>query len=96
MTNAESSLFFSEWAEEINLSILNNKSLCLAVFSCQRELIYVNSPMHILLKDAPFEMKLFLVFRTPEQEWNRRSLKNSSALKMTFPKRAQPMNPVVD
>jgi two-component system sensor histidine kinase/response regulator len=58
MNNTESSLLFSEWAEEINLSILDNKSLCLAVFSCQRELIYVNSPMRTLLDDAPFERLL--------------------------------------
>jgi two-component system sensor histidine kinase/response regulator len=48
-------MLFSEWTEEIELSLLNNKSLCVALFSCEGELLFVNPAMSSLFHDDPIK-----------------------------------------
>ncbi len=43
----------SDWTEEFNVTLLNNNSLCVAVFSTDRELLFANNSMHALFKLEP-------------------------------------------
>lgn len=47
------SLIFSDWEEEINSSLLENRSLCVALFSCDGQLLFANNAMKLLFKDEP-------------------------------------------
>jgi signal transduction histidine kinase len=49
---------FSDWQAEFNHSYINSKTICIALFSCQRELLFANKLMHSLLKDKPHESLL--------------------------------------
>lgn len=41
------------WKEEIDFSLLNNNSLCIAVFSTDRKLLFANNSMSALIKGEP-------------------------------------------
>ncbi|GAO29897.1 sensor histidine kinase [Geofilum rubicundum] len=55
MQNRLNQLLFSEWSEEISLSLLDIKSLCVALFSCDGRLLFANPAMKSLFHDDPVQ-----------------------------------------
>jgi len=44
---------FSNWADEFNITLMQNNSLCIAIFSTDRELLFANNSMYALFKGEP-------------------------------------------
>ena len=55
MQNNLIQMLFSEWPEEIGLSLLDNRSLCAALFSREGRLLFTNSAMKSLFHDDPVQ-----------------------------------------
>lgn len=47
--------FFHDWQNEINTSVIQSNSLCIALFSDNKELLYANSIFRSYLKGTPHE-----------------------------------------
>ncbi|MFO8001409.1 MAG: HAMP domain-containing sensor histidine kinase [Marinilabilia sp.] len=55
MDDKHFSEIFSEWSEEISSSLFENKSLCVALFSSDRKLLFANTAMYSLFRGSPAE-----------------------------------------
>ena len=47
-------LFLSEWTDEIITSLVRSESLCMALFTTKREMIFANKSISDLFKGEPF------------------------------------------
>lgn len=53
MLNNESLNVFSKWSAEFNSALMGNNSLCVAIFSTDKELLFANNSMSVLFKIEP-------------------------------------------
>lgn len=45
----------SDWTDEINVALMNNNSLCVALFSVDKKLLFANSIMSALFRGEPYQ-----------------------------------------
>lgn len=55
MNNKEIFALLSDWAVEINETIVKSNSLCLALFSTDGELLFGNPAYYLLIKNSPYQ-----------------------------------------
>lgn len=61
--NANSSIF-SKWTDEFSITLMQNNSFCIAIFSVDRELIFANNSMSALFKGEPYNSFINPTFDT--------------------------------
>ena len=55
MLNKDVKSILSEWTDEFNSILLNNNSLCIALFSTDGKLLFANNSMSVHFKGEPFQ-----------------------------------------